>query len=751
MNRTHTSPRPWQLALISALIVGSAAAAPDALALTGGARGRVSTASAGRASALPGLFAAEIGATVATGGTAAQLATASAFGSVPAASGTLDGCGVKPSAPTGLAVRHLLSSNCALALSWSAGAAGCPGASVTYNVYRGTNPAFACDASSLVASGLAATSFVDGELLSSGGSYYYVVRSVDSESGEEENLAVAAATLPTPPVAGIFVESFETVGQPLHTGWTVSVISPPSGTPDLWVPETVNPYGGTGARFVADWPPDSGSNAGGDHAYVSPTIMIGDTSVLSFWHTWSFENQNPFNAPVPPPSYDCGIHCWDGGVLEYRQAGGPWTRIDSFLSGGYNGALDAAAMTDNPLGRNVPAWVGGTIPPRPYIQTTVALGALAGAGPVQLRWRLAADTGNYAPGALGWYVDQVEVSDVLFSDSCTLFCTAPAAPALDAATGSCDGVDLAWTPGQTGRSAAFHVYRAPSAGGPMVRLTAAPVADPAYSDDTALPGVEYSYVVTGTCDAAGAYESGAGPALSAAGLTPPPAPPAPQFARVGAAAVDVAWSAMPEASAYDVYRVDGGCSGTETATHQDLDATAATSYGLAAVSTYGYRLVAANACGRSAAGACASVTTLAAPPWTPQGGSSGAALQAVRQTADGRGLRLTWDAACAAPDYEIVHGTEAQLPAAPGGTFGVSGVVCSVGASGTTDWSDSPDAAPGSMVWFLVVATDGVRTEGPWGLDGAGLERSGPGPGGSSGDAGACPRDDKLLTSTCGR
>jgi hypothetical protein len=51
-------------------------------------------------------------------------------------------------------------------------------------------------------------------------------------------------------------------------------------------------------------------------------------------------------------------------------------------------------------------------------------------------------------------------------------------------------------------------------------------------------------------------------------------------------------------------------------------------------------------------------------------------------------------------------------------------------------------------VWFLIVAHDGLGTEGSWGQDGAGAERVGPGPGGASL---ACGIALKTTTNACGQ
>jgi Zn-dependent metalloprotease len=89
-------------------------------------------------------------------------------------------------------------------LGWQTATTHCQNATISYNVYRGTDPAFAPGPSNQIASGLSSTTFVDA-LLDPGQLYYYVVRAFDSRSGEDGNvdaLGVAAPGLPDlrPPV-----------------------------------------------------------------------------------------------------------------------------------------------------------------------------------------------------------------------------------------------------------------------------------------------------------------------------------------------------------------------------------------------------------------------------------------------------------------------------------------------------------------------------------------------------------------------
>jgi hypothetical protein len=117
--------------------------------------------------------------------------------------------------------------------------------------------------------------------------------------------------------------------------------------------------------------------------------------------------------------------------------------------------------------------------------------------------------------------------------------------------------------------------------------------------------------------------------------------------------------------------------------------------------------------GESCATRSASVVTV------PDGGEGG--TEPMRVSRSGSDLQISWDVAtpaCASTAYHLIWGRGADLPA-----YQVSGSDCTLAASGTHLWATSPDAST-DWVWFLVVGSDGVATEGGWGADSSGGERS---------------------------
>ncbi len=93
-------------------------------------------------------------------------------------------------------------------LSWLTASSNCLNATISYNVYRSTDPAFVPSAATLIASNVGGTSFKD-TLLDPGQTYHYIVRAYDSRSGEDSNLvrhtvvSPAGGDLEPPVFAGV--------------------------------------------------------------------------------------------------------------------------------------------------------------------------------------------------------------------------------------------------------------------------------------------------------------------------------------------------------------------------------------------------------------------------------------------------------------------------------------------------------------------------------------------------------------------
>src|SRR6185295_8253561 len=87
-------------------------------------------------------------------------------------------CTLPPSFAGLTSVTNNAQASCGLSLSWSAATAGCAGP-ITYNVYRSTTPGFTPAPANRIATGVTGTSYTDTSgSLTSGTTYYYIVRAV---------------------------------------------------------------------------------------------------------------------------------------------------------------------------------------------------------------------------------------------------------------------------------------------------------------------------------------------------------------------------------------------------------------------------------------------------------------------------------------------------------------------------------------------------------------------------------------------
>ncbi len=130
-----------------------------------------------------------------------------------------------------------------------------------------------------------------------------------------------------------------------------------------------------------------------DDRLIAPPQNLTASSRLIFWHSHNLEDG------------------YDGGVLEVSTNGGStWVDVGagSFISGGYTTTINSAFSS--PIsGRQAWSFVNTDYPSMSRVE--VNLGAFAGDN-VLVRWRLALDNGVLVPGALGWFVDDVQFTNL---------------------------------------------------------------------------------------------------------------------------------------------------------------------------------------------------------------------------------------------------------------------------------------------------------------------------------------------------
>jgi hypothetical protein len=266
---------------------------------------------------------------------------------------------------------------CGIGLSWPAATPVCDGP-ITYDVHRSTVPGFTPGPGNRIATGVAGTSYTDNGLLTNGTTYSYVVRAVDTSNGIAESNTVERSAAATGPSGTTFSETFEGLGGFDNGGW---MHTPIVGGAD-WLLTTAQSQSPTHSWFSPS------QLVASDRVLISPPFTPPVGSILSFWHTYRFEN---------PGS------CFDGGTLEISTDGGTnWSVIPdaAFLAGGFNGT--AISCCDNPIGGKR-AWCGGEI--GAMTQVMVDLSAFAGAT-VRVRWHQGDD---FIVPYTGWFVDSVAV------------------------------------------------------------------------------------------------------------------------------------------------------------------------------------------------------------------------------------------------------------------------------------------------------------------------------------------------------
>jgi hypothetical protein len=427
-------------------------------------------------------------------------------------------------------------STCTLNLSWPAATGSC-GGGVRYNVYRSTTSGFTPAPADRIATGLTGTSFSDGIALDSGASYHYVVRAVDVLNGLEDQNTVQRTGTPTgPPATASWTDTFEGAqsgGGFDLPGWARASLL--GGTNWTW--STARAESGTHSWFAPE------ATSANDKVLVSPSFTVIPATTLTFFHTYAFE--------TPQSS------CYDGGTLEYSVNGTTWivVPIGDFTAGAYNGTINSSS--GNPLAGKR-AWCGGTL--GALTQVSVNLGGDPNIvnRTIKLRWHEGDDV---SVGGSGWYVDTVTIANYQGAEACT-----PGSGALvmgsDApicengtlhltASWSEPGVTYAWT-GPDGFASGAQNPAVPNASSSASGSYAVTV----YSGPAAIAAnsIPVTVIANGAaCDDAdvctGGDLCGAGTCAGA------PAPPLGAATGLGfATAVDLGWSAVPSAPAYDVVR-----------------------------------------------------------------------------------------------------------------------------------------------------------------------------------------------------
>ena len=394
-----------------------------------------------------------------------------------------------------------------LLLDWPAASSRCAGgASVTYNIHRGTTPDFPIDATTRIAAGVAGQSYADtpgaNDRL-----FYYTVRAEDSTTGQggptnggnEDGNTVRIPGLVTSPLLSNqgFSDDVETGPDDqasahfTSSGMVIPLIPERGG----WFRDTdPGPAPHSPQTVWHTFNPDNVTLSVSDSRAFelrSDVITVDAQSILTFWHTFQAEGG------------------FDGGVLEVALvdattgAAGTFQDLgDRIYENGYTGTLSATSngVNDNPLyGRR--AYTGGTLGPMKRVRAF--LGGLVPAGQpsqrIVLRFLFGNDVantippstpeGNYLPG---WFVD-----DITIDEAC---CPASPAPLdLQAQATGDSQVTLTWEPPVSGGVSQYLVFREEAGEGtPVVfdeQVGSVPGTQTSFTDTNATAGVTYAYIV----------------------------------------------------------------------------------------------------------------------------------------------------------------------------------------------------------------------------------------------------------------
>jgi hypothetical protein len=350
-------------------------------------------------------------------------------------------CNLRPTFAGAVTASSSGRSNCGVAVSWTPAATSCPlTPNMRYNIFRGTTPDFVPSPANRIATCVSGpTSYLDSDNLSSGATYFYVVRAEDDSTGnggecgggnEDANgvivpgTAYAAGTQTTP---GTWTDG----GGDGNAFLQLNVAGAGDTSDPVW-------------RYVkTENDPGANHTPGGAYAYrnagpgpentyqpnmcaemQAPPLTVGADSVnLQYWERHQIE------------------YHWDGVAVEYSVNGGPWTDVPppsnstafgcsaSDATTGWEtfgctqsppvnacGYPDAKSAFNGPLGGgstcNDFATAGSVTS---YAHRCHPITDLRAGDSIRFRWRFASD-----PGAefAGFYLDDIAVSNIRLPNAC---------------------------------------------------------------------------------------------------------------------------------------------------------------------------------------------------------------------------------------------------------------------------------------------------------------------------------------------
>lgn len=347
-------------------------------------------------------------------------------------------CNLRPSFAGANGASSAQQSNCGITLNWTSGASHCPlTPNLRYNVYRGTVPDFVPSPANRVAACVPGpNSYVDTDNLSSGTTYFYVVRAEGASNagvcgGNEESNSVTVSG--TPYAAGLQATPGTWIdGGGDGTALLLLDVAGPGDTSDrAWrIVKTANdaganhtPGGGYAYRNAGPAAGNTYSSASCTEMQTTSLTAAASSVNLQYWERHQLEYR------------------WDGVAVEYSVNGGAWTEVPAPSAS----AIDGCGPTDDTTGwepltcsqgatgnacgypSTQPVFTGpfgsgsscsdfatsATV--TAYAHRCHALTGLNPGDTIRFRWRFSSDSAaNYA----GFYLDDVAVTNVRLQNAC---------------------------------------------------------------------------------------------------------------------------------------------------------------------------------------------------------------------------------------------------------------------------------------------------------------------------------------------
>jgi beta-galactosidase len=578
---------------------------------------------------------------------------------------------VPPTGPTGLTATA--SSSSAISLSWTAAPANPPCTITSYSVYGSTTSGFTPSSSTLIASGVTGTTYINTGLAAST-TYYYLVEALDSygasaasnqASAETQSGSGSCTTVPSAPTGLTATASSSSA---IGLSWTA--VTPPANC----TISSYSVYGSTTSGFTP-----SSSNLISNSVTGTSYSNTGLSALTTYYYVVEATDAEGNSAASSQASAETSaassgteiVAIAAGGPAESNASGGDYSFVaDEDFSGGGDNAVTSATINLSQPGANaapmavyqharagvftytIPGLTSGdqysvllhfaetyftAAGDREFdvaingtsVLTNLDIYATVGANAALLEsfTATANSSGQIVIAFTLGAANQPVVSGIEIRSTSSGNCSAvPSAPTgLTATASSSSSIGLSWTavtPPANCTISSYNVYGSTTSGftPSSSNLIASGVTGTTYTNTGLTASTTYYYVVEAVdAEGSSAASAQASAKTSAASCTTvPSAPTGLTASATSSSAIGLSWTAVtPPAnctiSSYSVYgsTTNGFTPSSSTLIASGVTGTTYSNTGLTASTTYYYVVEAIDADGTSAASAQASATTQA--------------------------------------------------------------------------------------------------------------------------------------------